>query len=877
MKEQDIKKIFSIAADGAENGIESEEIKTVVLEKLGKRAAEVSENTDNEETVKPVFVTVSKNRRGRNIKIAAGAAAACLGISVLGVSLIEGNVGVTPPLSQNVNLPSKRTDADIFAERKEAKSWLYELDQSYHEPGYGYSDYAANLSYLLSEEDGRLYFIKRAEGIKIGQSNEEIKEDITDLISYDDYYLYTYENPYNKDNPTHYILAGGNLAENDYGYMELFKYGDYWSWLGKCSSDSNLILCSQLSDTAAPEYSRSKWLINGIKEIEKISGEKIMDVVETVDGREEIVHHFSSGGWLSDTDFKDVWKNENYDSIELTLFDGGTFEYTMTADGGSSHDYANHFCPLSEENGKLYFVKNAGDIGYDRKDEAKKEDITDKINSEGFYIYAYNNYYNKEYHTHYIIVGGDIANNDYGFAELFKVNGHWEYSGALSKAYSNDHDIDDPTGAMWLNNGINELEKSYGEKIIGNQINGGMQSNFNFNNLWTDAQDTVKFMLLDGNSIWDTTANGEPNLRFDLNNSTHLLSEENGKLYFVKNAGEIDLSRKSEAIKEDITDKISSDNFYIYSYNNPDNTEYSTHYIIVGGDIANNDYGYIELFKSDGIWHSAGNFTKDTSALPNGKGFNFFTPGNPGDSGDNSAKPQWFINGVNELDKNYGEQIAANFDGGVYRGEIDFKNVWADDNTDSSYPDINLSYPDMDSLPLNPDGGQELDPEFEDWLGERADLKNNTFTLKDGTKIEVKDNDKYGICSYRVSMNHLIAEKDGRLYYLGGEEPKDITDLVDENTPFVVYYENEESGLTHCIAIGGNVETGVYGYAEMFRLRERSLAFDWLMNDSGNTDDDGATAQEWFKKAANEYMNLPEGGYHCVGGGGYRNLSDATF
>lgn len=362
--------------------------------------------------------------------------------------------------------------------------------------------------------------------------------------------------------------------------------------------------------------------------------------------------------------------------MRLNLLDGNGFNLSAGPSGVQcTFVTTRNSYILSEENGRLYFVQNAGEIGLDHKEKAVKEDITDKISKDNFYLYSYQNPSNTVEPTHYVFIGGDVATGDYGYAEVFKTSSE-EDSWACYACCSGNHpelpslfwdSSASLNKAQWLVNGVKMLEEQHAMR----DGTGLWQENKDFKDLWsTDNQ--YKLTFLDGNNYIAYFPNEEnPTIHFDFDVSisvtskNYLISEENGRLYFVKNAGKIDLNNKQEAAKEDITDKISSDDYYIFSYTNPDDKEYSTHYVIVGGSIEDNDYGYVELLKFGGAWRSYFRTTKNCLAYSTDK-----------EGVNNLVGAEWLMNAVNELETNYGEQIIDNFHHSV--GEtVSFKNAWA--------------------------------------------------------------------------------------------------------------------------------------------------------------------------------------------------------
>lgn len=309
--------------------------------------------------------------------------------------------------------------------------------------------------------------------------------------------------------------------------------------------------------------------------------------------------------------------------------------------------------------------------------------------------------------------------------------------------------------------------------------------------------------------------------------STYILSEENGRLYFVKNAGEIDLFHKEKAIKEDITDKISRDNFYLYTYENPGNIMEQTHYVLIGGDLANNDYGYVELFKTyseNNSWEIHGNFSKEAPEYP---------PLYP-DSG-TSGKPQWLVNGVRMIEEQYGEKEIMRQGSGSSHQNVDFKNVWAANGEDKD--------------PLQYEDGEEEAPIL---------LKSDNFTLLDGAEVVYDyDEDKFTFHSDINETKWLVMGDNGRVYFYGnGGKEEDITDIISTGKPYITSYKNGKSGVTHYIAVGGDPSIGDYGYAEFFEWSKGNWYY-WHINTPA-AEEYASKAPQWLDKAMEKLSNGSE-------------------
>ncbi|MDE7280827.1 MAG: hypothetical protein K2N36_03690, partial [Ruminiclostridium sp.] len=132
---------------------------------------------------------------------------------------------------------------------------------------------------------------------------------------------------------------------------------------------------------------------------------------------------------------------------------------------------------------------------------------------------------------------------------------------------------------------------------------------------------------------------------------TRFLYEKDGRLYVM-------LEVYGYKRTEDITDLIDSGNFYFFSYSNPDNTAYQTHYVIIGGNVGKGDYGYVEFYKVDNdLWGLEVEFSSN----------NF-------DYRPTSYAPRWFTDGAAAAAEKIGVSVEALTEsiGGMERG-VDFK------------------------------------------------------------------------------------------------------------------------------------------------------------------------------------------------------------
>lgn len=172
-----------------------------------------------------------------------------------------------------------------------------------------------------------------------------------------------------------------------------------------------------------------------------------------------------------------------------------------------------------------------------------------------------------------------------------------------------------------------------------------------------------------------------------------------------------------------------------------------------------------------------------------------------------------------------------------------------------------------------------------DW-GERIPLKNTSFSLLDGTEVEIPLSGGTHASS-GSQYAPLLSEVNGRLYYWNGKEKKDVTDLISMNTYYVDSYENEGSGLTHYIVIGGDIASGKYGYAEVFPIYERGWAIFNVSNfgeitpnaDMDQLEKDAYETLDIIQDLATEFIRQKTGYemFLLIGSGGCGPLKNVVF
>lgn len=167
-----------------------------------------------------------------------------------------------------------------------------------------------------------------------------------------------------------------------------------------------------------------------------------------------------------------------------------------------------------------------------------------------------------------------------------------------------------------------------------------------------------------------------------------------------------------------------------------------------------------------------------------------------------------------------------------------------------------------DKDPLQYEDGEEAAPIL---------LKSDKFTLLDGTKITIENNNIISDTDMGEAI-WLLTGDGGRVYFYGnGGKEEDITDIISTGEPYVTSYENDKSGATHYIAAGGNPAARSYGYAEIFKVREG----EWHYQLVHTTTPDPMSKEkpDWLQKA---FKELTKDSEECVfrGGAQYVDLDN---
>ena len=103
----------------------------------------------------------------------------------------------------------------------------------------------------------------------------------------------------------------------------------------------------------------------------------------------------------------------------------------------------------------------------------------------------------------------------------------------------------------------------------------------------------------------------------------------------------------------------------------------------------------------------------------------------------------------------------------------------------------------------------------------------------------------------------IIALEEGRLWFVAGEERVDVTDLVDEETPYV-WTQWMEDGSLHYIIVGGTPED--YGWSEGMKFPDGSGGGSGMLHSREDIPFEEFTQDpDWYRAGLEQVEELWEG------------------
>lgn len=682
MNDNDIRRLIDNCTDQIEEtGVNADEVKRIVMAEIGAGSKNTAiEDTENDVYAEPVFVSKSSGGKLKfKIAFTAAAAAACVGIAAVGVNFVRGNVigdllsagsGKDAILTvtadgEDISLidAEKGEDISLLEQEPEHTEAAARSEDILHvtllngiERTYDFNGNSETIEYdiidILALGDNELWFIGNGEKINV-----------TKAAGDKSYYIYTYVN--NNTKREHKVIVSNTTEPAECGYFELYRIDDIEGYEKSCgwqTDGRNCYINSDMSSPIAEGY--KQWVYDALEELgltafdrktsERMGNGEVIDMNNAV---------YITGSPLpifptSDKNFNLIYKDDiiNLTSLddplpeELTLLEefklmnGDTIRVALIDEDKLIRPDDNRYTTLvyRNENRNSLFITENGRIFFIGNNE--RIDITDEVGEDKAYIYSYTNPDRNK--THYIAAGGTAKNLVY--TEIYPVYAEEENEIMWhSCGVGLDSSATNPLMAYVVKQ-LNQLNIDiYGEYTFDEALDltvGGeetasysYQDDLNVEDMARQASvDPLpagvtlveEFHLLDNTLVRRTVKDDNQHSHLTYMYSvdiTDIFSSEDGRLYFIGN-GE----------HEDITDLISEDKAYVYSYIHPERNK--VHYIIAGGGV--DDFGYAELYTVYEAWSSG--------CL---HGYNCFNEGNESDeSGTHTAYKPWLSNAIEELD-----------------------------------------------------------------------------------------------------------------------------------------------------------------------------------------------------------------------------------
>lgn len=330
--------------------------------------------------------------------------------------------------------------------------------------------------------------------------------------------------------------------------------------------------------------------------------------------------------------------------------------------------------------------------------------------------------------------------------------------------------------------------------------------------------DTIRVAIIDEDRLTRPDSNRYTTLVYRNENRNSLFVMENGRIFFIGNNEHID-----------ITDEAGEDKAYIYSYTNPDRNE--THYIAAGGTAEK--FEYTEIYpvyneeENEIMWHSCG-LDLGSSA-------------------------------VNPLMADAVKRLNIDMFGEFTFDEALDLTVGAENTASYSYQDdldveAMARQASIDPLPA----GVTLVEEF--------NLLDNTLV-----RFAAQDDNPHShpTYMYSVDITDIFSSENGRLYFIGNGEHKDITDVISENKAYVYSYIHPDRNKVHYVIAGGGIDD--FGYAELFTVyeaRPSGCLHGYNCFNERNESDEFSAYKPWLSNAIEE-LDI----FTPAGGGGEKDFS----
>ncbi|MBD5104035.1 MAG: hypothetical protein HDT47_04120 [Ruminococcaceae bacterium] len=792
MNDNDIRKLIdSCTGQIEETGVNSDEVKRLVMAKIGAENKNTAiEDTENDVYAEPVFVSKSS---GGNLKFkiafTAAAAAACVGIAVVGFNFVRGNISddlliagsgkdasfngtadgedislIDNEKGEDVSLLEQNAEAAAQSENFLRVTLLNGIERTYYLNG-SCQTIEYDIIDILALGDNELWFIGNGEKINV-----------TKAAGDKSYYIYTYVNENTKRE--HKVIVGNTTEPAECGYFELYRIDDiegYEKSHGWQTDGRNCYINSDISSPIAEGY--KQWVYDALEELgltafdgkasERAGNGEIIDMINAVYITGSPLPIFP----ISDKDFTLIYEDDiiNLTSLddplpdyltlleEFKLMNGDTIRIALIDEDRLTRPDNNRYTTLvyRNENRNSLFVMENDRIFFIGNNE--HIDITDEVGEDKAYIYSYTNPDRNK--THYFAAGGTAES--FVYTEIYPVYNEekneimWHSCGVgLDYSYSATNPL-----MAYVVKQLNQLNIDiYGEYTFDEALDltvgkSGSKDNFmpSYSDPLPEGYDLAEeITLLNGDKVKLIRSGDNPYNALEYHVTTNdfpIFSLENGRIFFIGNGEHID-----------ITDSVSENSAYTYFYTHPDRN--IMHCIVACGTA--DTFEYAEVYPMD----------EDENGNLRWNAWAVITPG---------------------ADYDF---LKSAVEGLLINGSV----------TGISEVMVDAILKNTNEASFGP-------------LPEGVTLQEE-FNLLDGAPVRIGIDAKgiNWVSLYNTDDIDIFSSENGKLYFIGNGEHEDITDLISEDKTYVYSYIHPERNTVHYIIAGGNIDD--FGYAELFTVNE---------------------------------------------------------
>lgn len=673
MNDKKIRALIDKCTDRTEQtDVDAGEIKRLVEARIGRADMNKAyDNTDNDVYAEQSRV-VSKDKGGKlRFKVVfTAAAAACVGIAATGVyfargsageSLINAGDGEDITLSQqtldgeNITLPQQTPESD-----NERVYWNEEASQAVQsEPPLtvrfldGNEMELSDVEMFFKDEENCADILKLEKGELWFCGNGE-KINVADAAGDKSYYIYSYYNETSERE--HKVIVSNTTDPAECGYLEVFPTevpGLVYEWIGGGKG------CSIFEDENYLRVTKEhkQWVYDALDDLGLIPYDQKLEDEIIESGEADFSNVVCIVEYLPRLNVRE----SDEGIVTVRLLDGIEFDFNPEANTQRIIKEGNPADVLELKDGELYFIGNGENIN-----------IAEAAGDKPYYIYTYiNEDTGKE---HKVFVSNTDIPKECGYFELYQIDGFKQMAEGKN-CYKMQSAVAAEDYRDWVLKAFEELgltvsapSEESGEVNMSKDVLFSGTTTPIFNDSYDNPESSAEtdsgestaaetgssiedltrlaaseplpdgitlveeFRLLDnslqkfGKAEGDGKSHYSYGYNFDI---ADIFSSEGGRIYFTGN-GE----------HADITDEISEDRAYIYSYVHPERNV--VHYVAAGG--WGDGFGYAEIYPDcdrDGWGCNGFNYMSDDSAEDISEDYEAALMSH--------FKP-WFVSALNELE-----------------------------------------------------------------------------------------------------------------------------------------------------------------------------------------------------------------------------------